>query len=114
MIVAVGLYALVAFNVIQRKREIGVRIALGASPRSVVGLVFTPAAVLAICGVAASLILTSAAAPRISAILYEVDPYDLTVLMPAAAIVLVVTTSAALIPSSRAARTDPATLLREQ
>jgi predicted lysophospholipase L1 biosynthesis ABC-type transport system permease subunit len=114
MIVAVGLYALVAFSVIQRHREIGIRMALGAQPRNVIHLMFTRAALLAITGVGIGLVLARVAATQLTTILFEVQPHDVKVLISAAAGVLLVATLAAFIPASRGARVDPATVLREQ
>ena len=114
MIVAVGLYALVAFSVIQRHREIGIRMALGAQPRNVIALVFTRAALLAITGVGVGLVLARVAATQLTTVLYEVQAHDARVLISAAAGVLVVATLAAFIPASRGARVDPALVLREQ
>ena len=114
VIVAAGLYALVAFAVMQRRREIGIRMALGALPRNVVRLMFARAAWLAAIGVTLGLIGSWAVAPQISSILYEVKPRDLTVLVIAAALVFSITATAALIPSLRAAGINPASLLRQE
>jgi putative ABC transport system permease protein len=114
VIVAAGLYALVAFAVMQRRREIGIRMALGALPRNVVRLMFARAAWLAATGVTLGLVCSWAVAPQISSILYEVKPRDLTVLVISAALAFSITATAALIPSLRAARIHPASLLRQE
>ena len=114
VIVAAGLYALVAFAVIQRRREIGIRMALGALPRNVVRLMFARAAWLAATGITLGLVCSWALAPQISSILYEVKPRDLTVLVISAALAFSITATAALIPSLRAARIHPASLLRQE
>lgn len=114
VIVAAGLYALVAFAVAQRRREIGIRMALGALPRNVVRLMFARAAWLAAAGITLGLVCAWTVSPQISSILYEVKPRDLTVLAAAATLVFSVTVTAALFPSLRAARLHPASVLRQE
>ena len=114
VIVAAGLYALITFTVMQRRREIGIRVALGALPRNVVGLMLARAALLATAGIALGLVVARRAASEISAILYEVKPHDSTALLAAAAVAFAVTAIAVFIPALGAARIDPASVLREQ
>ena len=114
LIAAGGLYALLAFAVMQRRREIGIRVALGALPGDVMRLIFGRAAMLALCGIAAGLAAAWLIAPRIAPILYEVEPHDVRALAAAAACVFAVATVAALIPSFRASRIHPASVLRQE
>ena len=113
LIAAAGLYALLAFAVMQRRREIGIRMALGARPFDVIRLIFNRAALLALGGIALGLAAAWNIAPRLAAILYEVDPRDGRALTAAAAFVFTVAAVAALIPSFRASRTHPASVLRQ-
>ena len=113
LIAAAGLYALLAFAVTQRRREIGIRMALGARPFDVIRLIFNRAALLALGGIALGLAAAWNIAPRIAPILYEVDPHDGRALIAAAAFVFTVAAVAALIPSFRASRTHPASVLRQ-
>ena len=112
LIAAAGLYALLAFALTQRRREIGIRMALGARPSDVVRLIFNRAALLALGGIALGLAAWTIA-PRLAAILYEIDPRDGRALTAAAAFVFTVAAVAALIPSFRASRTHPASVLRQ-
>lgn len=114
IIVAAGLYALIAFAVLQRRREIGIRMALGALPRDVVRLILAKAAGLAAAGIVLGLFCAWVLAPRISSILYEVRPHDWTVLGVAAALTLLIAGAAASIPSLRAARIHPSSVLRQE
>lgn len=98
----------------QRRREIGIRVALGALPRDVIRLAFMRAGVLAAAGIAFGLAVAWAGAPAIAPILYEVQPRDWGVLIAAAGAAFLVTAIAALIPSLGAARMQPARVLREE
>jgi hypothetical protein len=107
-----GTYAVVAFLVTQRKREFGIRMALGATVRQIVSSILhdtlrTASVGLAI-GLAAALALVSALAAAVEII----DPFGPAPFITAAAIVLCATTAAAAWPSLRAARIDPAQALR--
>jgi len=114
LIAAGGLYALLAFAVMQRRREIGIRVALGALPVDVMRLIFGRAALLALGGIAAGLAAAWAVAPRIASILYEVEPRDGRALAASAIFVFSVAGVAALIPSFRASRIQPASVLRQE
>ena len=107
-----GLYGVLAQLVVQRRREIGVRVALGAAGRDVVRLVLrqglTPAAVGIVVGIAVSL----AGARFARSLLFEVSPFDPLSLMAVAVLLLVLTLVACLVPAWRALRVDPVTALR--
>jgi predicted permease len=109
----VGLYGLVSYAVGRRTRELGIRMAVGASAGRVLVLVLRQGMMPAWCGVAAGLVL-SAITTRVLPRLFPVDrPYDdprgLAVVVP---ILITVTLVAALIPARRAARVDPTVALR--
>lgn len=114
LIAGAGLYALIAFAVEQRRREIGIRMALGAMASDVLALILTRAALLAGLGVALGVAASWLLGPRIAHVLYEVEPRDATILGAAAAIAFVVSALAASIPSRRATRLQPAAVLREE
>jgi predicted permease len=107
-----GLYGVLAQLVVQRRREIGVRVALGAAGRDIVRLVLrqglTPAAVGIVVGIAVSL----AGARFARSLLFEVSPSDPLSLMAVAVLLLVLTLVACLVPAWRALRVDPVTALR--
>ena len=113
VIVAAGLYALVAFSVTQRRTEIGIRMALGALPRKIAGIFFVRAACLSAAGISIGLLCTFAISPQISSILYAVNPRSWTVLLTSAIVVFFVSVAASLIPAIRAARLHPAIILRQ-
>jgi predicted permease len=112
VVAAMGLYAMMAFDVGQRTREIGVRSALGASRSSIVGLVVGRAVAVAGAGVllggAAAALLT----PRLEPLLFGVRPHDLMTFGLVSACLLTVAVLAAAIPARRAAAVDPAVALR--
>jgi ABC-type antimicrobial peptide transport system permease subunit len=102
-----------SFLVMQRTREIGVRMAVGAEPRDVVVLVQTHAAVWTGIGIVIGLGCSLALTRTIRGLLYEVSPGDPTSLAIAVAVLAVVSALAAWIPSRRAARVDPIVALRQ-
>jgi predicted permease len=111
---AVGIFALVANVVMQRTREIGIRIALGSSIRRAMMQVGGPGVRAAMVGLAVGLILCVGALRAMRSVLYGVGVYDartlVAVVLALAAVALVATT----IPVLRIARIDPATTLREE
>ncbi len=109
---AIGLYGVMAYMVALRKREFGIRVALGADPRRITRLVAARGMVLTTTGIAAGLVLYAIAAPLLRAFLFGVTTSDPLTLI-GATIVLVSTASlASMIPARRAARIDPAESLR--
>jgi ABC-type antimicrobial peptide transport system permease subunit len=109
---SVGVYGVMAYSVASRSREIGVRIALGARPASVVRMVlrqgFTSAVLGAAIGVAGAVALGGA----LRGMLYGVAPTDLPTFAGAVAVLLVVTLGACLVPARRAVRVDPQVAMR--
>jgi ABC-type antimicrobial peptide transport system permease subunit len=110
----VGLYGVVAYSVSRRTREIGVRMALGAEPRSVYRLILTEAARLvgagALLGIAGSL----AAATLIRGLLYGVLPWDLPTMAAAVTVLGLAALLASYIPARRAAAVNPVEALRSE
>ncbi|MGH9456676.1 MAG: ADOP family duplicated permease [Thermoanaerobaculia bacterium] len=112
LLACVGAYGLAAYSAAQRRREIAVRFALGATRSTVLALLLRRGAVLALAGLAAGLPLALGAARLIEALLFGVSPWDVgiwivTPLALAGAVLL-----ATWLPSRRAAETDPADALR--
>ena len=114
LIAAVGLYGLITFSVAQRTREIGIRIAVGAAPRQILSMILGRACVLVAGGIALGLPVALASLRAVASFLYGVTPSQPTILAGVLAIVTVVALSAALIPASRAARTDAWNALRSE
>jgi predicted lysophospholipase L1 biosynthesis ABC-type transport system permease subunit len=112
LLAAVGLYGLLTTMVVQRTREIGVRVALGAVRGQVVGLVVGQALRLLRAGLAAGLVAALAVSGALSGMLFEVGPRDLGVLAGVATLLLGVGLLASLLPAWRASRLDPASALR--
>jgi predicted permease len=108
----VGLYGLVAWLVERRRREIGVRLALGASPASVVRLVVTQAARAAAPGVIVGAVLAAVLGWALRARLFGVGPLDPWAFGIAAGALAGVVVAAAWVPSTRASRIDPVAALR--
>jgi len=110
---AAGIYALLAYATTQRRREIGIRMALGATAANISALIGRQTLVTVIGGVIIGLIAARVTAPLISSLLYGVAPLDPSSLTTAAFIVLAMAALAAAIPALRAARIDPSSALRD-
>ena len=111
---AVGVYGVMAHLVVQRTREIGIRMALGAVPREILELVLSQGAWLALLGIAVGLAGAFAATRLLTSLLFGVAPTDpATFLLTAAALALVAGV-ASLVPALRAVRTDPIDALRSE
>jgi putative ABC transport system permease protein len=111
---AVGLYGVMAHGTVQRTREFGVRIALGARTSEVLGLVARDAIRLAVIGVGLGLAGAFALTRLLESQLYGVAPLDPLVFAGAAALLAAVALAAAILPALRAARTDPMQTLRSE
>jgi ABC-type antimicrobial peptide transport system permease subunit len=118
LLAAIGLYGLLAFGVVQRTAEIGIRMALGALRADGVWMVLKEALVLVsigvAIGVAAALGLSRIAASQIAGLLFGLTPGDPLVISVATALLMVVAVLAAFLPALRAARVDPIVALRNE
>jgi putative ABC transport system permease protein len=112
LLAAAGLYALIAHGVAERRREIGIRVALGASPAGVAALFVSRGLGLVAAGLAAGVAAAIAATRLLRSQLYEVEPGDPLTLV--ASVLLAVSVTAMLVPARRAARVDPAFALRAE
>jgi putative ABC transport system permease protein len=111
---AVGVYGVMAHLVVQRTREIGIRIALGALPREILGLVLSQGAWVAGLGIAAGLAGALGATRLLAGLLFGVGPTDPATLMATATALAIVAALASLLPALRAIRTDPVEALRAE
>lgn len=111
---AVGLYGVLSYAVQQRRRELGVRLALGADVRQVRSMVLIRGTAMAGVGVGLGLMGAYLAADAVGALLYELNPRDPTTFVAAGGFLLAVAVLASLIPARRATRVDPAEVLREE
>ncbi|MFN7918498.1 MAG: ABC transporter permease [Bryobacteraceae bacterium] len=109
---AVGLFAMLSFQVARRRREIGIRMALGASLPVVVRAVVSQGLWLVGVGLAIGLVLGFAAARLLSALLYGVKAHDPMTFATAAALLALAGVAASAIPALRAARVNPVEALR--
>ncbi|MGH7678399.1 MAG: ADOP family duplicated permease [Gemmatimonadaceae bacterium] len=107
ILAAIGIYGVIAFFVNQRTHEIGVRVALGASTREVVGLVIRQAAVLAVAGIVVGAVAANWATSVLQRMLFQVEAKDPVAFISGAVVLLLVALGAALIPARRAARVAP-------
>ena len=109
---AIGLYSVLAYAVSQRTPELGIRMALGAQPGHVVGLVLRGGLRLVAIGLVAGIAGAAAAARLIQTLLFDVQPLDPLIYGGVAVVFTVVATLACLVPSVRASRIDPLAALR--
>jgi len=109
----VGLYGLVAYTVSRRTREIGIRMALGAQPRSVLTMVMRHGTLLVAVGAALGLTLTIAVSGLLRGAFPSNERVGLGVYALVVPVLLLVTLLAALLPALRAARIDPLKALRQ-
>jgi putative ABC transport system permease protein len=114
VLAVVGLYASIAYTVSQRTREIGIRIALGASSRAVSRLVLVDGVKLAGVGLGAGAFIAVAATRALSSLLYGVEATDPATFVAIAVLVAAVTLAASWIPARRAVRVDPVEALRAE
>ncbi len=111
---AVGIYGVMAYAVRQRTREIGTRIALGATARDIGWMVLRQAAVIAAIGTAVGLTAGLIAARALGTLLYGIKPSDPVTLVIATGVLILTALAASYLPARRAARIDPARTLAEQ
>lgn len=111
---ALGLYAVLSSIVAERMRELGLRMALGASRSDILQLVLRRALILACLGIGVGALTSIFAAKLMTGILFGVAPLDRPVFMTAALVLIFVSMIAALAPAMRAATVDPMRTLREQ
>jgi predicted permease len=113
ILVAIGLYGLLSYMVVQRTLEIGVRMALGAQRSDVLRMIVRRGLSLALIGVAVGLAISVIATRLLSRMLYGIRPTDLMTFAVTTAILLLVSLAASGLPAYRAARMDPNATLRQ-
>ena len=114
LLAAVGLYGIVSHAVRARQKEIGLRIALGATPSSILGIVFQSVGVLIAAGLALGLAGSLWAARFVEALLFQLEPRDPVTFAGGAAVLVAVGAVAAWLPARRAGRIDPVAALRTE
>ena len=108
----VGLYGLISHMVLQRTREIGIRVALGAQRRDILKMVLRQGIVATLAGVAIGIVAALALTRLLSSLLFGVTPGDWVTFSSVAVLLLVVAVVACSIPARRATRVDPIVALR--
>jgi putative ABC transport system permease protein len=114
LLAAVGTYGMLSYLVTQRRAEIGIRMALGASREAVLYSVMAHGLTLALIGLAAGLGAAVMLTRLMQALLFEVSPSDPATLAGVAALIMVVAAVASLVPAVRATRVDPMVALRDE
>jgi putative ABC transport system permease protein len=113
LLAAVGVYGVMAYAVTARQKEIGVRLALGASHREVFALMYAGGLRLMIAGAVLGAAGAAALAPALGTLLYGLEPLDAATFATMGAALLATSGLAVLIPASRATRVDPVATLRD-
>ncbi len=114
VVASIGLYGVMSYAVAQRRREMGVRMALGAAPATLLRLVVVEAFGLAAAGVVLGALLALGASSSMAGLLYETPATDAPTFLIVGATLLIVACVASLGPAHRATRVDPVVVLRDQ
>jgi putative ABC transport system permease protein len=114
ILAAIGIYGVLAYSVTERTREIGVRVALGAQPRQIVGMVVGNGARLVIAGTLAGIAGGLALSGLLKSLLFGVGPRDTATFVTVPAVLVVVALLAAYVPARRASRLHPMDALRTE
>jgi predicted permease len=114
ILASVGVYGLISYSVVQRTREIGIRVALGARMPLVIGLVVRQGFTVALIGIAVGVALTLFVTQLLSKLLYGVAPHDPFVFGAVSLTLVAVGVAASLLPARRATRVDPLVALRTE
>ena len=114
LLAAIGLYGVLAYTVSQRSREVGIRVALGASRADVLGLILGQGVRLAALGLAIGLAIAIPVTRLLRTMLLDVSPTDIPTILIVSALLAAVAVLASLIPAQRATRIDPITAIRHE
>jgi ABC-type antimicrobial peptide transport system permease subunit len=112
LLAAVGIYGVMSFSVAQRSREIGIRMALGAEPGEVVGLVLRQGMTIVAIGIAVGLFAAFAVSRLAAKLLFGVSPNDPLTFAVTVLVLALVALVATLIPARRAITVDPVLVLK--
>jgi ABC-type antimicrobial peptide transport system permease subunit len=113
ILAALGIYGVTAYAVSRRRAELGIRLALGASPAAVRRLVVRRVLILIGIGLGAGAAASAWLSRLLGALLYDVTPRDPVTFAGAAALLATIGILAAWVPAARASRIDPAEVLRQ-
>jgi putative ABC transport system permease protein len=112
LLAVLGIYALIAYGVVQRTREIAIRMALGARRSLVLGLMMRRSVTLMAAGLMLGLAGAAAVTRYLSALLFDVTPLDATTFVAASILFIVIAAAASYVPARRATKIDPLAVLR--
>ena len=110
----IGLYGVISFAVLRRRREIGIRLAMGARPGEILGMILRQGMALALVGTAIGLAAGFALSRFAETLLYGVQPLDVVTFVAVPLFLLIVTLAACLLPARAAARVDPVVVLKSE
>ncbi|PWT93482.1 MAG: hypothetical protein C5B54_01740, partial [Acidobacteria bacterium] len=111
LLASVGIYGTLAYSVVQRTREIAVRIALGASRSNILQMVCKHGLTLVVTGLFVGVVIGAAVSRLLTSLLFGVSPFDPPTYFTVIAVILIVSIGAVLIPAGRAIRVDPLSVL---
>ena len=114
VIATIGVYGVVSFAVARRRRELGVRLAIGARPQQVLAMILREGLTLVLIGSALGVLAAVGLAPLIASLLYGVAPIDPLTFVGVPLLLLAVATLACVVPARTAARVDPVDVLRTE
>jgi putative ABC transport system permease protein len=114
VLTATGLYAVISYSVAQRTREMGIRIALGAQPGTILRMVLAQGVRLSLIGVVGGVVASLAVARVLRSLLYGVTPTDLVTFATATALLVALSLLASYIPAWRATKIDPMQTLSQE
>jgi putative ABC transport system permease protein len=114
MLAAVGIFGVISYSVSRRTHELGIRVALGAQPSSVLAMILRETLALTLIGIAVGVPCTIATARLITHLLFNVTPYDLVTLALTSLVLVAVGALASYIPARRAVKVDPMVALRHE
>jgi putative ABC transport system permease protein len=114
VLAAIGIFGVLSYAVSQRTREIGIRMALGAQGRSVIGLIVAEAMILVGCGVAAGIAAALWVTQAMSKMLFDITPTDPVTFATVGGVLVTVALFASYLPARRATRVDPIVALRAE
>jgi ABC-type antimicrobial peptide transport system permease subunit len=114
LLAGLGVYGVVTYSVVQRQREIGLRLALGAQRANIYRLILRDGLLPVAAGAVAGIAIAFASARLIESLLFEVSPYDPGIVTGAVCVLAAVGTAACLLPARRAAHVEPMEALRSE
>jgi len=114
VIATVGVYGVISFAVVRRRREIGIRLAVGARPLEIVAMVLRQGLTMTVVGTGIGVVAGAMLTRLVASLLYGIEPRDTATFMAVPAFLIVIALIACLLPARSASRTDPVSVLRSE